>query len=222
MQRCGEFRESKEDKKSEAHPAKPEKGETGCVLGGGGDGNGWERIKPGAKSRTLNQREPHNRATHAKRKPAKTHVSAGFAAGTEGLGHACCPGCRSQLGAPSTSRGGSRDRRGRAPLALAHLSASGFGVDVGTAYREWGSAGVGRFRPKSERGRVVAAGPPSAPTIRVILPIQEGHAWGAKIAGNLSHLLPCVAGVNQSFASEHTSPVGLFFQCTRGTILSKS
>lgn len=102
-------------------------------------------------------------------------------------------------------------------------AASGFGVDVGTAYREWGSAGVGRFRPKSERGRVVAAGPPSAPTIRVILPIQEGHAWGAEIAGNLSHLLPCVAGVNQSFASEHTSPVGgLFFQCTRGTILSKS
>lgn len=40
---------------------------------------------------------------------------------------------------------------------------------------------------------------------------------------NLSHLLLCVAGVNQSFASEHTSPVGgLFFQCTRGTILSKS
>ena len=133
------------------------------------------------------------------------------------------PGAAPQWEAPSTGRGGSRDRRGRAPLALAHLSASGFGVDVGTAYREWGSAGVGRFRPKSERGRVVAAGPPSAPTIRVILPIQEGHAWGAKIAGNLSHLLPCVAGVNQSFASEHTSPVGgLFFQCTRGIILSKS
>ena len=136
-------------------------------MGGGGDGNGWERIKPGAKSRTLNQREPHNRATHAKRKPAKTHVSAGFAAGTEGLGHACCPGCRSQWGAPSTSRGGSRDRRGRAPPRLARPSARDFGVDVGTAYREWGSAGVGRFRPKSERGRVVAAGPPSAPTIRV-------------------------------------------------------
>ena len=32
MQRCGEFRESKEDKKSEAHPAKPEKAkpETSC------------------------------------------------------------------------------------------------------------------------------------------------------------------------------------------------
>ena len=133
------------------------------------------------------------------------------------------PGAAPQWEAPSTGRGGSRDRRGRVPLALAHLSASGFGVDVGTAYREWGSAGVGRFRPKSERGRVVAAGPPSAPTIRVILPIQEGHAWGAKIAGNLSHLLLCVAGVNQSFASEHTSPVGgLFFQCTRGIILSKS
>ena len=77
------------------------------------------------------------------------------------------PGAAPQWEAPSTGRGGSRDRRGRAPLALAHLSASGFGVDVGTAYREWGSAGVGRFRPKSERGRVVAAGPPSAPTIRV-------------------------------------------------------
>ncbi len=94
-------------------------------MGAGGDEDGWERIKPGAKSRTLNQREPHNRATHAKRKPAKTHVSAGFAAGTEGLGHACCPGCRSQWGAPSTSRGGSRDRRGRAPPRLARPSARG-------------------------------------------------------------------------------------------------
>ena len=30
MQRCGEFRESKEDKKSEAHPAKPEKAKPGA------------------------------------------------------------------------------------------------------------------------------------------------------------------------------------------------
>ena len=151
------FAPRKTAKMEKTHPEKPEKGETGCVLGAGGDGNGWERIKPGAKSRTLNQREPHNRATHAKRKPAKTHVSAGFAAGTEGLGHACCPGCRSPMGSAQHW-----PRREPRPARQ-----SGFGVDVGTAYREWGSAGVGRFRPKSERGRVVAAGPPSAPTIRV-------------------------------------------------------
>lgn len=178
-----------------------------------------------AKTRRGNPaRNPsHSHTTHAKRKPAKPQCFRWFCGRAEGLCFTCRPGCCLQWGAPSTSRGGSRDRRGRAPPRLARPSARDFGVDVGTAYREWGSAGVGRFRPKSERGRVVAAGPPSAPTIRVILPIQEGHAWGAKIAGNLSHLLPCVAGVNQSFASEYITPVGgLFFQCTRGTILSKS
>lgn len=156
-----------------------------------------------------------------RRKPS---VSAGFAAGTEGLGHACCPGCRSPMG--SAQHWPRREPR------PARQSATGARAPLGKRF--WGGCGnslqgVGKCRcwpvprPKSERGRVVAAGPPSAPTIRVILPIQEGHAWGAKIAGNLSHLLPCVAGVNQSFASEHTSPVGgLFFQCTRGTILSKS
>ena len=48
-------------------------------------------------------------------------------------------------GAPSTDRGGSRDRRSRAPLALAHPSARGFGVDVGESTRERGRGGVGRF-----------------------------------------------------------------------------
>ena len=165
MQRCGEFRESKEDKKSEAHPAKPEKGETGCVSGAGGDEDGWEQQKPGEETRRGMHPIPIQLMQKGNRR--KPSVSAGFAAGTEGLGHACCPGSAPQWEAPSTGRGGSRDRRGRVPLALAHLSARDFGVDVGTAYREWGSAGVGRFRPKSERGRVVAAGPPSAPTIRV-------------------------------------------------------
>ena len=43
MQRCGEFRDSKEDKKSEAHPAKPEKAKQGAfwvVEGMGTVGNG--------------------------------------------------------------------------------------------------------------------------------------------------------------------------------------
>ena len=33
------FCESKEDKNSETHPKSSEKGETGCVLGAGEDGN---------------------------------------------------------------------------------------------------------------------------------------------------------------------------------------
>ena len=38
-------------KKRKTHPEKPEKGETGCVLGAGEDENGWKRIKPGEKTR---------------------------------------------------------------------------------------------------------------------------------------------------------------------------
>ena len=43
---------------------------------------------------------------------------------------------------------GSRDRRGRAPLALAHPSARGFGVDVGEHNGEQKRAGVARFFPQ--------------------------------------------------------------------------
>lgn len=160
----GNFANQKRIKKRRAS-GKARKGEAGCVLGAGGDEDGWEPQKPGEETRRGIHPIPIQLMQKGNRR--KPSVSAGFAAGTEGLGHACCPGCRSQWGAPSTSRGGSRDRRGRAPPRLARPSARDFGVDVGTAYREWGSAGVGRFRPKSERGRVVAAGPPSAPTIRV-------------------------------------------------------
>ena len=44
---CG----SKEEKNSETHPEKPEKGETGCVLGAGAGGSGWRRMKLGEKGR---------------------------------------------------------------------------------------------------------------------------------------------------------------------------
>ena len=59
-------------KKRKTHPEKPEKGETGCVFGAGGDGNGWKRIKPGTKTSSLNQNESHSHTIRAKRKPAKT------------------------------------------------------------------------------------------------------------------------------------------------------
>ena len=62
----------KNSEKKKTHPIQPEKGETGCVLGAGGGGSGWERIKLGAKSQSLNQNEPHSHAPHAKRNPAET------------------------------------------------------------------------------------------------------------------------------------------------------
>ena len=45
------FAPRKTAKMEKTHPEKPEKGETGCVLGAGGDGNGWEWVKPDGKTR---------------------------------------------------------------------------------------------------------------------------------------------------------------------------
>ena len=84
------FCRSKEDKNSETHPKSSEKGETGCVLGAGGDENGWKRIKPGEKTQCPNQSEHHSHATHAKRKPAKTQCFRRFC----GRGRRTCLGCR--------------------------------------------------------------------------------------------------------------------------------
>ena len=66
------FCRSKEGKNSETHPEKPEKGETGCVLGAGESSSGWRRMKLGEKIRSPNQSEHYNHATRAKRKPAET------------------------------------------------------------------------------------------------------------------------------------------------------
>ena len=65
------FCRSKEDKNGKTHPEKPEKGETGCVFGAGGDGNGWKQIKTGTKTSSLNQNESHSHTIRAKRKPAR-------------------------------------------------------------------------------------------------------------------------------------------------------
>ena len=42
------FCRSKEDKKSETHPVWAEKGETGCVLGAGGENSGRNRLRTDA------------------------------------------------------------------------------------------------------------------------------------------------------------------------------
>ena len=69
-----------------------------------------------------------------------------FLAGAEGLSLACRLGCCSLVGsAQHRPRREPRPVRSRAPLALAHPSARGFGVDVGESTRERGRGGVGRF-----------------------------------------------------------------------------
>ena len=45
------FCSQKTAKMEKTHPVWAEKGETGCVLGAGGDGNGWEWVKPDGKTR---------------------------------------------------------------------------------------------------------------------------------------------------------------------------
>ena len=66
------FCSQKTAKKRKTHPVWAKKGETGCVLGAGGDENGWGRVQPDEKTQCPNQSEHHSHATHAKRKPAKT------------------------------------------------------------------------------------------------------------------------------------------------------
>ena len=84
------FCRSKENKNSETHPKSSEKGETGCVLGAGGDGNGCRQVQTDAKSRCLNQREHLDHTTHVKRKPAETQCFRRFF----GRGRRTCLGCR--------------------------------------------------------------------------------------------------------------------------------
>ena len=67
------------------HPEKPKKGETGCVLGAGGDESGCRQGQTDAIRRYLNQCEHLNHTTHVKRKPAETQCFRRFLAGAEGL-----------------------------------------------------------------------------------------------------------------------------------------
>ena len=75
-------------------------------------------------------------------------------AGAEGLSLACRLGCCSLVGsAQHRPRREPRPVRSRAPLALAHPSARGFGVDVEERKRERGRGGVARFLLQDENVR---------------------------------------------------------------------
>ena len=150
-------------------------------MGAGEGGSGWERIKPGAKTRSLNQNAPNNHATHEKRKPAKTQCFRRFC----GRGRRTCLGCRLGrawtqpigLQAPTTRTAGRPAGAPRCQI-LPHTneksqasqkryltflagaeglepSARGFGVDVETPQRGRGRGGIGRFSRKSRRQAVL-------------------------------------------------------------------
>ncbi len=152
-------------KKRKTHPIQPEKGETGCVLGAGGDGNGWEWVKPDGKTRK------------ARRKSRDGLVSAAASVGagrspqaTSAPRHAPQAGLRAHLVAKSyrtlTKKSGTaeaipdffgRGRRTWSPLRSGRLvacvppartrpSARGFGVDVG---EHTGGTGEGQCCPVS-------------------------------------------------------------------------
>ena len=100
-------------KRRKTHPIQPEKGETGCVLGAGGDGNGWEQVRTDGKNRKSRRKS------------------------WDGLSLACRLGCCSLVGSAQHRPGREpRPVRGGAPLAFAHPTARGFGVDVGIRQRE--------------------------------------------------------------------------------------
>ena len=80
------FCRSKEDKNSETHPEKPEKGETGCVPGAGEGCSRYGQVR-NPKIRT---KMHHIAMQHMKKENRRNpSVFAGFLAGAEGLCLAC-------------------------------------------------------------------------------------------------------------------------------------
>ena len=145
QKRAQKFCTSKRTEKKKTHPEKPEKGETGCVLGAGGDEDGWERVKPDEKTRK------------ARRKSRDGLVSA---AASVGPGRSP-PGCRPPRHAlrraqpclvaktfGTLTKNGEVSARLTSPFLAGaeglEPSARGFGVDVGTAHR---GTGEGRCWP---------------------------------------------------------------------------
>ena len=78
------FAGQKRTKNGETHPEKPEKGETGCVLGAGGGSSGWRRMKLGEKTwkrvgreRLSLPKHGGNRRTDLSRLPARVLLPGG-------------------------------------------------------------------------------------------------------------------------------------------------
>ena len=144
QKRCEKFCGSKEQKA----PGLAKKGETGCSLGAGGGGSGWKRMRADGKTRSLKQNAPNNHAIQEKRKPEKTQCFRRFCGRGRRSWLVCRLGCCPPVGS-GPDRGGSQGRRRSLCATGTHCpSARGFGVDVGTLYRERGRAGVVQFLPQ--------------------------------------------------------------------------
>ncbi len=156
QKRSRKFCRSKEDKNGETHPKSSKKGETGCVLGAGGDENGCEQVRTDRKDRK------------ARRNSWDGLVSAAASVGPGRSSPGCRPprhapqaGLRAHLAAKSyrtlTKKSGIAEA---IPDFLAGAeglepSARGFGVDVGGSPEERGRGCVGRFSPQVRKGAVL-------------------------------------------------------------------
>ena len=177
---CG----SKEEKNSETHPEKPEKGETGCVLGAGAGGSGWRRMKLGEKGRYRAGKGGDNSPITWRKWRDGLELASQALLRCPALSAAAGPPCQSPTAAPSPPRcirhrrrfGGDARHAPRAsvsPTAITKNSATanavalflagaeglepsarGFGVDVGKRTGERGRASVTRFSRTSPK-RVV-------------------------------------------------------------------
>ena len=126
-------KQRKREKRTRKSPKKANPGAFWVLEGVGTVENGSNQMrKPGVRTQ-MNPIPMQHRQKENRRKPS---VFSGFVAGAEGLVSPAGSSAAPRWGAPSTDRGGSRDRRSRVPLALALPSARGFGVDVGIRQRE--------------------------------------------------------------------------------------
>ena len=160
---CG----SKKGKNSETHPEKPEKGETGCVLGAGEGSSGWGGMKPGEKTQDRLEKGGNSSIAWRKWRDGLELASQALLR-CPALSAAAGPPCQSPTAAPSPPRcirhrrrfGGDARHAPRAEASppvttkkerqagacLSFLagaeglepSARGFGVDVGEHGRERG------------------------------------------------------------------------------------
>ena len=144
QKRCEKFCGSKEQNA----PGLAKKGETGCSLGAGGGGSGWKRMRTDGKTRSLKQNAPNNHAIQEKRKPEKTQCFRRFC----GRGRRTWSRLPARVLLPGGERpaptGAGAETGAAAPPARTAPSARGFGVDVGTLYRDRGRAGVVQFLPQ--------------------------------------------------------------------------
>ena len=128
------FAGQKREKTGKTHPVWAKKGETGCVLGAGGDESGKNRLRTDARGRHRMQHKPGKldriQTSLSTKNPQTMRFSQGLGtrilAGAEGLGLAC--------------------RLGRlvacVPPARTRPTTRGFGVDVGERSRQRGRSKV--------------------------------------------------------------------------------